>query len=424
MARDDLIEATVKAFVKKFGDGTACTLTKMFAPENVKGFVPTGNLAIDWVIGRPGFPLGRISEIAGPFSSGKSSIVAQAIGAAQKQGIVCVLADTEHSYDSSWSTRFGVDPEHLILLQPQHLEALFDEIHFIIEVVKEGKDPTPMFIVADSVSATPASAELEMEDSTGSQARGLHARIISQGLRKLSNLIWNERVALLFISQLKDNPGIMYGTNKSKIGGHAIDFHAGLLLETRKLAQKKGDGETEKIIGQTIQVHSTKNKFVPPFRTRTFDLFFDSGIRPKEIALSFLSDPELLGRVKAGGGWYEYGGQKYRKEQLAELLDESIVAEIYQSLGLTQTPVQTATTTPTVDQAAKVAKVKKETLPLIVFDSLDDSAAVVASLPAAQLVGVDVAKPDPEATVIVHVENSKVTPPPVKLEGVVSIKDL
>ena len=334
MSRDQIIQDVVKQFTKKFGEGTACTLTKMFAPENVKGFVPTGNLAIDWVIGRPGWPLGRISEIAGPFSSGKSSIVAQSIGAAQKQGIVCVLADTEHSYDSSWSRRFGVDPEHLVLLQPQHLEAVFDEIQFVIEVVKESKDPTPMFIVVDSVSATPSSAELEMEDSAGSQARGLHARIISQGLRKLSNLIWHENVALLFVSQLKDNPGIMYGTNKSKIGGHAIDFHAGLLLETRKLAQKKGEGDAAPIIGQTIQVHSTKNKFVPPFRTRTFDLFFETGIRPKEIALSFLSDPELLNRVKAGGGWYEYAGQKYRKEQLAELLDDNLIGDIYSSLGI------------------------------------------------------------------------------------------
>lgn len=401
MSRDDLIERTVKEFTKKFGEGRACTLTKMFSPENVKGFVPTGNLAIDWVIGRPGFPLGRISEIAGPFSSGKSSIVAQAIGAAQKQGIVCALADTEHSYDSSWSRRFGVDPEHLILLQPQHLEALFDEILYLIEIVKDSKDPTPMFIVADSVSATPASAELEMEDSTGSQARGLHARIISQGLRKLSNLIWNESVALLFVSQLKDNPGIMYGTNKSKIGGHAIDFHAGLLLETRKLAQKKGEGETERIIGQTIQVHSTKNKFVPPFRTRTFDLFFESGIRPKEIALSFLSDPDLLGRIKAAGGWYEYAGKKYRKDELAELLDETIVAEIYQSLGLIQpdATTQAATAAPVVPAAAtEQPKQTKKELPVSMpVEDIEHLSGAVPVGPTLQ---------------------------PVKLEGVISIKDL
>jgi len=281
-----------------------------------------------------------------------------------------------------------------------------------------------MFIVADSVSATPASAELEMEDSTGSQARGLHARIISQGLRKLSNLIWNESVALLFVSQLKDNPGIMYGTNKSKIGGHAIDFHAGLLLETRKLAQKKGEGETEKIIGQTIQVHSTKNKFVPPFRTRTFDLFFDSGIRPKEIALSFLSDPDLLGRIKAGGGWYEYDGKKYRKDELAALLDDAIISDTYRSLGLIQVPAS--------EQVQKVIETKKEAtvvspalkaeladkFPVVDSNNINPSQIIRAESPSGSapiVSSVEIVAKDDTGTL-----NTTV----VKLEGVVSIKDL
>ncbi len=337
-AIETCINKIVKEMEKKFDPGTATTLTGMFTPEKVRGFVPTGNLAVDYVIGRTGIPLGRISEIAGPYSSGKSSMVAAIIGAAQKKGVVCILIDTEHSYESNWSRMYGVDPEHLILIEPKHLEGLFDRLRAVIKIIRKEEegvpDPTPIFIAVDSLSATPTSGELEEEDSTSGKQRAAHAKIIAEGLRKISNEVFNQNVALLFVSQLKDDPGMMFGANKHKLGGHAVEFHAGLMLEVKRTGYIKIKDETT---GQHIKVTAVKNKFVPPFRTCTFDLFFNEGIRPKEIMVEFLSDKELLGDkalIEKKGGWYEYEGSKFRKEDIAEKMSETLMPDVYKALNI------------------------------------------------------------------------------------------
>lgn len=333
-AIDNTIKKIVKEMEKKFDPGTATTLTGMFTPEKVRGFVPTGNLAVDYVIGRTGIPLGRISEIAGPYSSGKSSMVAGIIGAAQKQGIVCILIDTEHSYESNWSRMYGVDPEHLILIEPQHLEGLFDRLRCVIKIIREEETNTPIFIAVDSLSATPTSGELEEEDSTSGKQRAAHAKIIAEGLRKISNEVFNQNVALLFVSQLKDDPGMTFGANKHKLGGHAVEFHAGLMLEVKRTGYIK---PKDVVLGQHIKVQAIKNKFVPPFRTYTFDLYFNEGIRSKEIMVEFLSDKELLGDkalIDKKGGWYEYEGSKFRKEDIAEMLGDSMLPDVYRALNI------------------------------------------------------------------------------------------
>lgn len=177
-----MIDVTVKALTKEFGDDAAHTLDEAYAPEKVHGFVPTGNLAIDYVIGKPGIPLGRVTEIAGKPGSGKSSIVASTIGAAQKSGAVCVLVDAEHSYDSSWSKIHGVNPEDLIYMEPPHLEAVFDRTVAAIKKIKEVGSNVPVFIAIDSVLAAPAAAELEMEDSTAGKQNAAHAATIRMSL--------------------------------------------------------------------------------------------------------------------------------------------------------------------------------------------------------------------------------------------------
>lgn len=339
-----LISKVVKAFSSKFGENSASTLTSMFCPERVHGFIPTGNLIVDWVIGRRGFPIGRITEIAGYPGSGKSSICAAAIGAAQKQGAVCMLFDTEHSYESNWSQLWGVNPEQLILIQPEHLQGLFDKLRFAVKLVKEEQPTTPIFIVVDSVSASPTAAEVEEEDSTGGKQRAAHAVIISEGLRKISDVIWNQNVSLLFVSQLKDNPGVMYGAGRHKLGGRAIEFHAGLMLKVSRQGFLK-EPKTDVVYGQIVQVEATKNKFVPPFRCRTFDLIYNEGIRPAEMMLDFLSDIDLktdtskyLGSIKKAGGWYEFEGSKYRKEDLAKkVVDPTIQEALYHELNLDNT---------------------------------------------------------------------------------------
>jgi recombination protein RecA len=334
MDKNQLINKVVRDFTSKFGEKSAATLSSAFSPENVRGFVPTGNLTLDWVIGRRGFPLGRITEVAGPSGSGKSSLCAASIGSAQKKGIVCILFDTEHSYSSDWSRIWGVEPSELILIEPQHMQELFDQLKFVVEKINEEQPSVPIFIIVDSISATPSAEEVEEEDSTSGKQRGQHAKIISEGLRKVVNLVWNQNTALVFVSQLKDNPGIMYGTNKHKLGGHAIEFHSGLQIEVRRKGFLKNKDDSA--YGQTIEVKTIKNKFVPPFRTRNYNLYFNEGIRLREQALELISDPNLSSSspVVQKGGWYEFQGSKYREADVVAMLDDSIIEQAYTDLNI------------------------------------------------------------------------------------------
>jgi recombination protein RecA len=332
--KEKLIVRTVDAINETFGAGAAQTLDDAFEPNKIKGFLPTGNLAIDWVIGKPGIPLGRVSEIAGRYGSGKSSIVARIIGQVQAAGGMAVLVDAEHSYDPSWGRLHKVKPEELIYLDPPHLEGAFDQSIAAIKTIRKVSAETPVFIAIDSVSANPTAAELELEDSTASKQAAEHAKIIALGLRRASGLIHKENVALLFVSQLKDNPRASWGNTTHKIGGSAIDFSAGLELEVTRTAFKT-DGENKNKVGQTIQVVSKKNKFNPagPYRVRTFDLYYNEGFRSKEILLDFLLETDLK-LVTYKGGWYEYEGAKYRKEDLAPKLDDELFKLVYDKLGI------------------------------------------------------------------------------------------
>ncbi len=325
-----LIDKVVKQLNKQFGEYCVRTLEDKISDAEIRGVVPTGNLALDYIIGRRGFPLGRISEIAGRSGSGKSSIVASVIGHAQKNGVICILIDTEHSYSPDWSRRFSVDPERLILLEPPNLEKVFDYSIEAVRQIKDEQSDVPVYIAIDSVSASPTSAELEQEDSSASKQRAEHAKIISGGLRKLTNLIWNQNVGLTFVSQLKDNPGGMYGNTKSKLGGSAIEFHSGLQIEVARNNFLKQEGST---IGITIRAKCIKNKFVPPFRERNFDLYYDNGFNQKEILLDFLADNDI-GLIKENKGWYEWEGSKYRKSEMVEKLTDDMFGMVYEKLGI------------------------------------------------------------------------------------------
>lgn len=328
--RQKLIDKVISDLNKQFGDGCVKTLENKLDEGEIHGFIPTNNLALNYVIGRRGLPLGRVSEIAGRPGSGKSSIVASIIGAAQKSGAVCILNDTEHSYSPDWSRRFQVNPETLILLEPPNLEKVFDYTTSAVKQIREEQSEIPVFIAVDSVSASPTSAELEQEDSSASKQRAEHAKIISQGLRKLTNLIWDQNVSLLFVSQLKDNPGGGYGSTKSKLGGSAIEFHSGLQLEVSRTSFKK---EKEKTIGITIQVKCIKNKFVPPFRVRTMILYYEEGFKPKEILLDFMADDDV-GLIKEKMGWYEWEGSKYRSYDIVDKISDDTFELVYEKLGI------------------------------------------------------------------------------------------
>lgn len=329
LASEKLVDKVVSALNKKFGDDCLKTLEDKLSESNALGFIPSNNVALDYVIGRRGLPAGRVVEIYGKSGSGKSSLVASLLGSAQASGAYAVLIDSENSYSPDWSRRYKVNPESLLLLEPEHIEEAFDYTRAIVESIREQQSSTPIFVAFDSVSATPTAAELAQEDSSASAASAEHARIISKELRKLTGLIKDQNICLCFVSQLKDNPRVTWGNTESILGGSAIKFHAALRL---KLTHTKYITKDEVKIGQTIQVQATKNKFTMPYKVRTFDLFYEDGFRPKEILLDFLSDD--LSMIKEKQGWYEWEGNKIRKDDMVAKLDDSYFDLAYEKLGI------------------------------------------------------------------------------------------
>lgn len=260
-----------------------------------------------------------------------STIAAMTLGQAQKAGMVTILVDTELSYSPDWAMRYGVDPSLLILMQPTHLEQTFDELRMMIDDLCENKDPDEsMLCIVDSVSATPTSAEVAQEDSTAGKQRADHAKVLASSLRTITQKLSQANMALVFISQVKDNPGMMYGGGKSKLGGSAIDYHAGLLVRTKIVARKK---QNEIPIGQIVQVSTQKNKFVPPFRRANFEISYVNGVDNRLTAVEFLIN---MGKFKKKAGWVELeDGSKKRPNELVDLITPQKLSELYDYLGIT-----------------------------------------------------------------------------------------
>lgn len=323
---ESTISKVVKNFDKSYGVGTATSM-KMWETQ---GYAPTGLLALDYIIGRPGWPLGRFSEIAGPFSSGKSAIMGQTIGASQRAGMFPILLDLEHSYDPIWlQLQFGVNPEQLLLLQPPDIESVFDQLKSAIKVIREVGNTAPLIAIVDSVSSQPSHKEIERTDGTESKQMAEHAKIISSGCRQLTPIIKKESVGVVFVSQLRDNPGQMYGANSHKLGGKAINFHAGLLVESRRRTFIKHGKED--ISGFNLIIDTKKNKYAPPFRKAQMEYNFDGGFNRESMLIEFMA---RLGMLQKSGGWFSYEGTKYRKEDLTFLFSEAKEKEVYEALGI------------------------------------------------------------------------------------------
>jgi len=280
----------------------------------VRGYVPTNNLALDYVIGRPGVPLGRVTEIAGPSGSGKSTLCAGIIGAAQQAGMVCVLEDSEHSYTPEWIARYGGNYADLVLQSADHIQGYFDSTYMLVKTLRELDREVPVVLFCDSISNLPPAEELKSEDSTEGSRKGAAAAAISQGLRKLSNLIWYENVALVFVSQPKVNPMAKFGDKISMFGGAAIGFDSGLRIRTARLQLLKGkDNQT---YGQRSHVKATKNKFTPPFKETTFEIDYRTGVDQLNIAFEFLTH---LGVIEKSGSWFSYKGERLGQGKEAAL---------------------------------------------------------------------------------------------------------
>lgn len=327
-ARKKALEAALDDVNKRFGDGTVMRLGD--AQHMVVDVVPSGSLTVDIAVGVGGIPRGRITEIYGAESSGKTTLCLHTIAEAQKRGGVCAFVDMEHALDPTYAERIGVDVNRLYISQPDTAE---QALEITEALVRSGALDV---VVLDSVAALVPRVEIEGE--MGDSHVGVQARLMSQALRKLSGAIKQSNVSVMFTNQLREKIGVMYGNPETTSGGRALKFYATLRLEVRKLeAIKTGGGE---VIGNRTRVRVTKNKVAPPFREAEFDIMFlERGISKTGEILDLATE---LGIIEKRGAFYRYNdgligqGREAAKAYLMEnpALADEIENNVREKYGL------------------------------------------------------------------------------------------
>jgi recombination protein RecA len=291
LADDKELQNTLGQIEKTFGKGAIMQLGE-HAVSEVPG-ISTGALSLDLALGGKGFPRGRIIEIFGPESSGKTTIALHAVANAQKQGGVAAFIDAEHALDPSWAKRLGVDLEALLVSQPSHGEEALKIAEMLV------KSNAVDIIVIDSVAALVPKNEVEGE--IGDTHVGLQARLMSQALRILNPVISRTKTCIIFINQIRQKIGVMFGNPETTAGGLALKFYASVRLDVRKIAAVK---EGEDTVGSRIKAKVVKNKIAPPFRSAEFDLMYDQGIsRAGDLIDLAVED----GFIEKTGAWLNYG---------------------------------------------------------------------------------------------------------------------
>ena len=288
------LQNALKAIQKEFGEGAIMSLGE-FAAHDIEG-ISTGSLGLDIALGGKGIPRGRVIEIYGNESSGKTTIALHCIANVQKMGGIAAFIDAEHALDPSWAKRIGVDLESLLVSQPSYGEEALRIAEMLI------KSNAVDIIVIDSVAALVPKSELNNE--IGDSSLGVHARLMSQALRILNPTICKTRTCMIFINQIRQKIGVMYGNPETTTGGLALKFYASVRLEVRKSTMIK-DGDDP--VGSEIKVKVVKNKIAPPFRTAEFSLMHDRGIDLEEDVLKIGVEDEI---VTKAGAFFSYKDQR------------------------------------------------------------------------------------------------------------------
>jgi recombination protein RecA len=294
-AREKAIDVAVSTIEKQFGKGSIMRLGEGIAPPEVK-VVPTGSLGLDIALGVGGLPRGRIVEVYGPESSGKTTLALHIVGEAQKMGGICAFVDAEHALDVGYARKLGVRTDDLLVSQPDCGEQALEITEMLV------RSGAVDVIVVDSVAALTPRAELEGE--MGDAHVGLQARLMSQALRKLTGTIAKSNTLVIFINQIRMKIGVMFGNPETTTGGNALKFYASVRMDIRRVGALK-DGE--KVVGNRTRVKVVKNKMAPPFREVEFDILYGEGISHEGDLVDLGAE---CGAVEKSGAWFGFGGDR------------------------------------------------------------------------------------------------------------------